>query len=69
VPAVRDVEPAVVRAFSRSRDELALARLPWPNIAVGDALAVESRIVYVLDVIPTPGAVAADALVKVASSR
>jgi hypothetical protein len=35
---VRELEPTVVRAYSRVGDDLGVSRLPWPNIAVDDAL-------------------------------
>ena len=64
---IRELKPTVVRAFSRSGDDLGLGRLPWPNVGADDVLELDGgRFVYVVDIVPTPPGSAIDALVKVA---
>ena len=66
VATVRELEPAVIRAFSRSGDDLGLARLPWPNVGAGDVVELDSGdVVRVVDVVHAlPGSIVG-ALVKV----
>lgn len=63
---VRELEPTVVRAFSRSGGDLGLARLPWPNVAPGDVLGLGAGdVVRVVDVVHAPPGSLVGALVKI----
>jgi len=56
-----------VRAFSRSGDDLGLARLPWLNVAADDVLELEhGELVRVVDVVHAEPGSPVGALVKVA---
>ena len=66
--AVRDLVPAVVRAYSRAGDDLGLARraVPWMNVAAGDVLELDSGdVVRVVDVVQAPAGSVVGALAKV----
>jgi hypothetical protein len=66
VATLRELEPAVVRAVSRSGDDLGLPRLPWPNVALDDVVGLDDGDgVRVVEVVSTPAGSAVDALVKV----
>jgi hypothetical protein len=66
VATVRDLVPAVVRAYSRAGDDLGVARLPWPNVAPGDALELaDGQLARVVDVVHSAPGSTVDALVKV----
>ena len=65
VATVRELEPAVVRAYSRAGDDLGVARLPWLNVAAGDLLELDTGgAVRVVDVVHAPADSVVGALVK-----
>jgi hypothetical protein len=57
-----------VRAYSRSGDDLGLARLRWPNIGLGDILELDEGggLARVVDFVHAPAGSAIGPLVKVA---
>lgn len=62
----RAPRPIVVRAFSGFGDDLGLAELPWPNVAVDDVIQLDDgQVVRVTDVVDVPDRSAVHALVKV----
>ena len=64
--AVRELKPTVVRAYSRSADDLGLGRVPWPNVAPGDVLELAGGdVVRVVDVVLAAAGSDISALVKV----
>ena len=67
---VRELRPTLVRCYSRSGDDLGLARLPWPNVAAGDVLELDGgELAIVVDVVASPTADRCDVAVKVATLR
>ena len=56
----------VRRARAAPGDDLRLARLPWPNVAAGDALALDGGVARVIDVVHAPPGSVVGAFVKVA---
>jgi hypothetical protein len=70
VPTIRQLEPTVVRAFSRDGTDLGLALLPWPNVAPDDVIELAGGdVVRVVDVVHAePGSIVG-AFVKVAPLR
>jgi hypothetical protein len=63
----RELVPAVVHAYSRSGDDLGIARLPWPNVAPGDVLELDSGdVARIVDVVHAPAGSPVGALVKIA---